>query len=796
MIKNFIAIVLTLFTTTAFAAANHAIRPDCPTNGNGSSWACGDAYNALPATLTRGDTYYFGDGTLTQSYSLDDANSGTTYVYFKKATPADYGGLANWNALYGDGQTIFNSNDGVYGSIFYYTYGSTNGYYSFDGVKGIGSTNPDDYGFAFKQTNRNPSSSKTSLIFNGENGYAIGQIVSNCAFVTLGSECVSDGCYHNGTRCQQAIAGGLNATYYGNLFKGSDNPLWALWGGTTVDSNIFMDHWSDSSVWYSPITEYGCHGQQIVTQSSNITIKNNIFLDTTGSATISDPYNSVHTVNGWYIYNNVFLNNTAGGGVLGREDPMAATYNDIKFYNNTIYSANGFFDMRYLTGGSGNEVKNNLFYGSSYGFLTGSTGGSSWTWGNNYHDSTSSSLGGFSPSNDQTETIGATTLFNSPSTYDFTLKSGASVVNNTGVNLSSLFTVDRAGNTRTVPWDIGAYEYGSGSPDNPMTVSAGADRNTNTASETVTGTAADLDTVASVAWVNDRGGSGSCTGTTSWYCGSITMVNGLNTITVTATDSLGGIGSDSIVLTYYEAVANNTTISITVPQLVYIKASSAGNFKITGSVNAADGGTNSVYIDIGSDPANDNTKAWHMDLTTGYENQDARWGTWDVPDAYQSPTIWALSGANQILYVRTRESGTLIQSVKFVSTGIPNPDETAPTVTILTSSPQSISSDALTVTGTATDAIWGVGSVCKFRVGAEPDIENGTACTDTLDWLCAATGFAEGANTLYIECADAVPNWSTGHSISVYLSPAPPDPPSLPAATMRGVSSFTGGTVK
>ena len=375
---------------------------------------------------------------------------------------------------------------------------------------------------------------------------------------------------------------------------------------------------------------------------------------------------------------------------------------------------------------------------------------------------------------------------------------GAPTVN-TGTDLSAYFNaaslspIDFLNNLRPGggTWDIGAYEWDGSEPppgDNPMTVSAGSDRNTNTASETVTGTASDTDTVASVAWSNLRGGSGSCTGTTSWSCGSITMYNGINTITVTGTDSLGHTGSDVIVLTYYESVSNNTTINVSGPQLVYFKATGAGNFKLTGSVNAVDSGLNSFYIDIDSDPAGDNTNGWHLDLTTGYANQDARWGTWDVPGAYQDPTIWALSGANQILYIREREAGTLIQSVKFVAMSA---DATAPAVAIATSSPQSITSDALTVTGTATDAVWGTGSVCKFRIGAEPDAGNGTACTGTTSWSCAATGFAEGANTLYIECGDAVPNWSTGHSIVVnYGTPTP-----LPAVSFRG-GTRAGGAFK
>ena len=63
--------------------------------------------------------------------------------------------------------------------------------------------------------------------------------------------------------------------------------------------------------------------------------------------------------------------------------------------------------------------------------------------------------------------------------------------------------------------------------------------------------AADDDTgVADVAWSNDHGGSGTCTGTASWSASGITLTEGDNVITVTATDRTGKTGSAAINVTY------------------------------------------------------------------------------------------------------------------------------------------------------------------------------------------------------------------------------------------------------
>ena len=100
-------------------------------------------------------------------------------------------------------------------------------------------------------------------------------------------------------------------------------------------------------------------------------------------------------------------------------------------------------------------------------------------------------------------------------------------------------------------------------------------------------------------------------------------------------------------------------------------------------------------------------------------------------------------------------------------TGEGGGDTTAPTVIISTADPSNITSDSLSISGTASDAVGVTG--CKYRVGSAPDESNGTVISGTTTWSGTASGFSEGANTLYVGCDDAANNWDSD-SIVVNLN--------------------------
>ena len=59
----------------------------------------------------------------------------------------------------------------------------------------------------------------------------------------------------------------------------------------------------------------------------------------------------------------------------------------------------------------------------------------------------------------------------------------------------------------------------------------------------------------SVAWASDRGGSGACTGTTSWSANGVAVLPGANQITVTATSSTGEQASATLTVIYWTGLA-------------------------------------------------------------------------------------------------------------------------------------------------------------------------------------------------------------------------------------------------
>ncbi len=85
-------------------SANHYIRAGAAGNNSGTDWT--NAFSSLPATLTRGDTYFIADGNYA-SYLFDDPVNGEKYITIKKATINDHGTNTGWDNSYGDGTAIF-----------------------------------------------------------------------------------------------------------------------------------------------------------------------------------------------------------------------------------------------------------------------------------------------------------------------------------------------------------------------------------------------------------------------------------------------------------------------------------------------------------------------------------------------------------------------------------------------------------------------------------------------------------------------------------------------------------------
>ncbi len=104
-----------------------------------------------------------------------------------------------------------------------------------------------------------------------------------------------------------------------------------------------------------------------------------------------------------------------------------------------------------------------------------------------------------------------------------------------------------------------------------------------TSAMTLSGTASDSVEVTQVSWTNDRGGSGTATGTTSWSAAGVVLQSGANALTVTARDAAGNVSTDALTVTLntaptLDAVPNQSTTQ-----------ASAASLQLAGA--DADGGT-------------------------------------------------------------------------------------------------------------------------------------------------------------------------------------------------------------
>jgi hypothetical protein len=127
----------------------------------------------------------------------------------------------------------------------------------------------------------------------------------------------------------------------------------------------------------------------------------------------------------------------------------------------------------------------------------------------------------------------------------------SSIVLQSGQNVLTVTATDAASNSGTdiltvtfTPPDTQAPTITITSP------TSGSTYSTTSTPITLGGTASDNVGVTQVTWANNRGGSGSCSGTNSWTCSGIALQSGQNVLTVTATDAASNSGTDVLTVTY------------------------------------------------------------------------------------------------------------------------------------------------------------------------------------------------------------------------------------------------------
>ncbi len=244
-----------------------------------------------------------------------------------------------------------------------------------------------------------------------------------------------------------------------------------------------------------------------------------------------------------------------------------------------------------------------------------------------------------------------------------------------GTNLITVVAYDAAGNTNkaalTVTYDATPPTVSITSP------TSGSTYVTNVSSINLGGTASDSVGVTQVTWSNNRGGSGTATGTTAWSITGIALQSGTNLITVVAYDAAGNTNKAALTVT------NDTT-----PPTISITSPTSGSTYVTNVSSINLGGTASDSVGV---------------TQVTWSNNRGGSGTASGTTAWSITGIALQSGTNLITVVARDTAGNTNQAALTVTN-----DTTPPTISI--TSPTSGSTyvtnvSSINLGGTASDSV-------------------------------------------------------------------------------------------
>jgi hypothetical protein len=489
------AVFSCLWSSSAYAAC-HAINPANAHNGDGTSWSSAassggaGAFNAIPASLVRGDIYYLADGSY-GSYTFSTADSGTTTVELRKAQPYDYGSAcspsigAGWNAsTMGAAQAVFSSTRTSLDTDTDYLIVNGNGTSGAPGCGGApGSAvnaeppTPSDCGISFVGLGGTTSGSLNLIYMN-----AGSQASKNIAFKYV--ELFGSGTNNQSGNGDLEVWFGAANISFEHIYGHNSGCVYIQDMGD--DSLVDHSYFWGTEVYGAPGgASQACHGQaEFEAGGMNTGVRsNNVYRDITGTAVWT--FASGGTNNGWEFYNNVVFFSSPKLGFGGTTDAALDCINgnlctNFTFVQNTIVNclADGVFGAAQCGVGWGDSasggsvlVENNLYY-SNPGEINLTTNGTTVT--ENYNSFLNSGAFGAGSADVHVASGAPNPMVNWPSS-NFNLASDAADWNSR-VALGAPYTVDPNGTTRTT--DRGAYQYcagggcGSSGPDGGLAPAA------------------------------------------------------------------------------------------------------------------------------------------------------------------------------------------------------------------------------------------------------------------------------------------------------------------------------------
>lgn len=668
-----------LASSSSFAA-NWFVSASVASSGNGQSWSTAwkQPSNIAWSSVQPGDTIWIAGGNYTGGLSIGKSGTAGNYIYIKRVTSADTAATsaAGWSSAF-DSQVIVTSSGPLRTPAAYiYIDGRMDMGMRFEVTNGGGlPTSADVTGGNFVTlTNLDLVGPNASAYPDGSScGSALVNFNGDCSGVMIGYGYVPN-------------PGADNITVSHCRVRGHPNEFWFSQArNITVEyCKIYDNGAANSATWHG--------NMMIVNGSDGITFRYNEVYNWQVEGLY--PWGSASR--NWRIYGNLFRDGI--GGKNGsthrflelRSYSGTVTHGPFYVYNNTIVNC-----WAAITRGdttvfwtADSEVRNNLVYNVTGGGI------------------------GYLPSiasNNQTPTSDPF-VSSSTKNYQIVATVSASMPKNAGVAIanSGTHTYDRDMNGFTRggdgAWDIGAFEQGGtvAAPTNPivslttstlnfgslsvgttsnMTVTvrnAGAGTLSGSVSATlpfsvVSGGTYSLGSnqsqVVTLRYAPTSAGSHSQSLTFSGGGGTTLSVSGSAWAPLTGNSfsaTAGTITSPFVTTGTYISQASETTLAASGRAVYGFTVTNAGSYLVAASVNAANAGANSLFINVDAEPT-DPTSIWDIPTTTGFENRTVAWrGTGTDTASQFNPKVFTLSAGTHQLIVRGREANVQLSQFSIV----------------------------------------------------------------------------------------------------------------------------------
>ncbi len=313
---------------------------------------------------------------------------------------------------------------------------------------------------------------------------------------------------------------------------------------------------------------------------------------------------------------------------------------------------------------------------------------------------------------------------------------------NEGLNTVTVMAADASGNTSSATISI-SYTAPDTTPPAVVITSPVQEESYTSANPTIalSGTASDDRALQQVSWESSTGDRGIASGTESWTIDAIELVEGLNTITVTASDSSGNTSPDTLAVTYISADTLSPTLSITSPA-----APSDGVYETDNAVLQISG--------TAQDDRGITQVTWQAGNTNGVAEGTSNWII---------PKVTLNEGLNVVTVTAADDSGKTSSAT--ISISYTAPDTAAPIVTITTPTRDDVfnaNSNRINLAGTAADES-GLSQITWRSSDGTGGLASGTD-----NWSIADIPLAAGRNIITITATDLAGNSSSDHLTVVY----------------------------